>query len=237
MKHLGEDNLPFYEHDYFRHNLRRGTLHNRSGTKMCTMPSELLLALKQVLEEETGDAWRQILHRVGRIWGRRVARRFHKELTDYYNRPLHEMPTREFIHILEGYFRYHGWGRLSVSLSHGEAGFILAKLENSAFVEITGQSDAPVDSIVCGLLSEFFCQISERTDIDCVETECSATGAPACRFILGIEPRLERVRRQVASGVSHDAILTDLFPMRQITNEHRSSDEVDTQEITGRRVR
>lgn len=199
--------VPFYEHDFFRHDLRRGTLFNRSGTKMCYAPAELLLALKQVLEEETGPEWSRILLRVGRIWGRRVARRFQKELTDYFARPLHEMPMREFVPILEGYFRYHGWGRLTVDLSHADSGYILARLDNSAFAEIVGASAAPVDSIVAGLLAEFLCQLSERTDIDCVETECAAMGRPACTFVIGIEARLAVVRRLVGEGATHEEIV------------------------------
>ncbi len=207
-----ERTIPFYENDYFAHNLRTGTLFNRSGTKMCYLPSELLLSLKQVMEEEIGDSWRQVVYRVGRIWGRRVARRLQKELTDFYNRPLHEMPVREFTAILEGYFRYHGWGDLRLELAHAHAGYIVATLENGAFVEVVGAGNGPVDSIVCGLLSEFLCQISERTDIDCVETECAATGRPRCTFILGIESRLGTVRRMVEEGRQHEEILGHIVP-------------------------
>lgn len=206
--------IPFYEHDYYRHDLRRGTVFNRSGTKLCMMPSEFMLALKQVLEEETGDAWRGILEHVGKIWGKRVARRFQREMTDFYGRPLHEMPTREFVAILEGYFRYHGWGKLTIDLSSSEDGFILARLDNSAFVEIVGPSSQPADSIVAGLLSQFFAQIAERADIDCLETECASMGAPACRFVIGTQARLDRARQMVVAGSSHDDIVAVLCPER-----------------------
>lgn len=222
----GASVVPFYEHDFFTHDLRRGTLANRSGTKMCYLPPELLLALKQVLEEETGPEWTRIMHRVGRIWGRRVARRFQRELSDYFGRPLHEMPMREFVPILEGYFRYHGWGRLRLDLSQAESGFIFARLENSGFAEIVGASKTPVDSIVCGLLGEFLCQVSERTDIECVETECSAAGHPCCHFVIGIEARLAPVRRMLAEGRSHQEIATAICPQSALR-----SDDSDTQEL------
>jgi hypothetical protein len=202
--------LPFYSGDYFRHNLRRGTVVNRGGTRFCMMPSELLLALRLVLEEETGEAWTQVLGRVGRIWGKRVAKRFNSELSSYYGRPLHEMPVREFTRILEGYFDYHGWGTMTIDMSVAETGFILAKLQHSAFVEVTGTSKVPVDAIVEGLLAEFFCQVSERGDIDCVETQCAATGAPDCRFIIGLTSRLETTRNLLAAGRSHGDIVAAL---------------------------
>lgn len=225
--------LAFYEQDYFRHDLRHGTLFNRYGTKMCFMPSELMLALKQILAEETGDAWTGILKRAGRIWGRRVARRFEQEVTAYYGRPLHEMPVRELMRILEGHFAYHGWGDLALDFDRAEHGFIMARLSNSAFVEITGRSPRPVDSLVCGLLSEFFCQLSERTDIDCVETECSAMGLPRCRFVVGIAPRLAIVERMVEQGRTHDEIELHICPESPATDDVHES---DTQKMDRRKI-
>ena len=220
--------IPFYERDYFHHNLSRGTLHNRFGTKMCFMPSELLLALKQVLEEEAGDAWALILKRSGRIWGRRVARRFEKEISDYYGRPLHEIPVKELIRLLEGYFRYHGWGDLKLEFDRSEFGFIFARLSNSAFVEITGRSAQPVDSLVSGLLGEFFCQLAERTDVECIETECTAQGHPVCRFVVGTSARLSVVQKLLEDGWNHDQIAGRLCAEESRRN---SVARADTQKI------
>jgi len=204
--------VPFFELDYFRHDLRAGTVFNRSGTRQCFMPSEMIAALMAVMEEETGPAWREIVARVGRLWGRRVARRYQRELSDFYNRPLHEMPMSELIVLLEGFFRYHGWGLLKLNLSLAERGVIQARLENSAFVEIMGVSDGPVDYIVCGLLAEFLNQVSERTDIECVETECASNGASSCRMIIAISSRIDLIRRDLASGgAGHDTLLADLL--------------------------
>lgn len=202
--------VPFFEVDYFNHDLRRGTVFNRSGTRQCFMPSEMISALMSVMQEEAGGAWRDVIARVGRLWGRRVARRYQKELADFYNRPLHEMPMKELVVLLEGFFRYQGWGLLTLDFSMAERGVIQARLENSAFVEIIGLSDGPVDYIVCGLLAEFFNQVAERTDLECVETECCAAGAPACRMILAITPRIDLIRDQLGSSASHETLLQEI---------------------------
>lgn len=202
--------LPFFEGDYFHHDLRRGTLFNRAGTKMCYLPSELIQSLKEVLEEETGEAWSGILHRVGRIWGRRVARRFEGELEQFYHRSLHEMPMPEFVAIVEGYFRYHGWGRLRLDFTHADMGVVEASLDNGAFVELLGRSGQPVDSIVCGLLGEFFCQVADRNDLECIETECRACGAPRCRFVVTTSARLGPVRKALESFRGHEFVLEQL---------------------------
>ncbi|MEQ8821787.1 MAG: hypothetical protein RLY93_16235 [Sumerlaeia bacterium] len=209
----GREYLPpvaFYENDYLRHDLRGGTLFNRSGTKMCYMPSELLIGLQRTLEDETGPAWRLILKRVGQIWGRRVARRFRQEMQEFYGRPLFDLPMREFTTLLEAYFRYHGWGLLTLDFTHANSGLIAAKLENSAFVEVIGNSDVPIDSIVSGLLAELVSEVAERDDIECFETECSAMGAPCCRFILGIKGRIGKVPDWVEEGLSHEEVLERL---------------------------
>ena len=204
------EHVPFYENDYFEHNLAKGTLFNRSGTKMCMMPSELLLGLQKALEDETGPAWRMILKRCGEIWGRRVAKRFQKELTDFYGRPLHDLPMREFAQLVESHFRYHGWGNLKLEFSHAEAGLITARMENSAFVEVVGASEYPVDGLVSGLLSQLIAEGSERDDIECYETQCSAQGAPYCRFIVGIGGRLSKLDEWVEEGLEHEEIMTRL---------------------------
>jgi hypothetical protein len=184
------ERVPFYEQGYLKHNLRRGAVYNRSGTKMCMLPSELLLGLHQTLEEEVGEMWHDVMGSIGRIWGRRVAERFERETTEYYNRPLHELPMAEFARLLEGFFRYNGWGLLKVDFSLASSGLLGARLENSAYVEIIGAADRPVDNIVAGLLG--------------------AMGAPCCRFVVGISARLRSVPDWVASGMSHEVVLGQL---------------------------
>lgn len=222
--------IPFFEDDYLRHDLRRGTLFNRSGTKMCYMPSEMVTALVTVLREETGDSWTAVMRRVGRLWGRRVAKRNAREFSDFYQRPLHDLPAKELAVLVEGFFRYSGWGLLTLDFSHARHGFITARLDNSAFVEVVGASDAPVDSIVAGLLAEFFAQVSERPDLDCIETECASMGAPACRFIVGIAARINPAERMRAARSTHDEIISELCPEENV----ETRDEFDTQPLDSR---
>lgn len=217
-----EFRVPFYEENYFNHDLRRGTLFNRAGTKMCFLPPELIGAMKRVLEEETGPAWSHILKRVGMIWGSRVASRFTNELREYYNRPLHEMPMREMLTVLEGYFRYHGWGDLRLDMGWSESGLIMATMHNSAFAEIFGACEVPVDSVVAGLLSRFISEVSEREDIDCQETACVAMGNPDCRFIVGTRARIAPLERWMELGMDHDAIVGRLVGERRNSSEEKT---------------
>jgi predicted hydrocarbon binding protein len=200
----------FFQSDYLKHDLRRGTLFNRSGTKMCMMPAELLFGLRKALEDETGDAWRAILKRCGRIWGNRVARRFQREVGDYYGRPLYDLPMSEFTQLIEAYFRSHGWGNLRLDFTLAPSGIITARMTNSAMVEVLGTSPQPVDSIISGLLGALIAQVSDRTDIECYETECTAMGATYCRFILGIQGRIAKVPAWVEEGLGHDACIERL---------------------------
>lgn len=202
--------LPFYETDYLRHDLLLGTLHNRNGTKLCYMAGELLFGIQKALEDETGPAWRLILKRCGRIWGRRVAQRFAAETSQFYNRPLNDLPMEEFVALLEGQFRYHGWGLLKLDFTHAEKGIIQASLRNSAFVESVGASATPIDSLVSGLLSELFQEVSERKDLECYETECTAQGKDVCRFVIGTEGRVGIVPELIEQGWSHDQVVRHL---------------------------
>jgi predicted hydrocarbon binding protein len=202
--------VAFYENDYFRHDLRQGSVHNRYGTKFCFLPPELLLGLQRTLEDETGPAWREVLKRVGRIWGSRVAARFNDEFTQHYGRPLHELPMAEFASLVEAHFRYHGWGEMTLDFSLAEHGLIVATLRESAFVEIIGANEWPIDAIVSGVLAELVAQVSERDDLECIETECAAQGAPACRFIVGLRERLARVPGYMEQGARHDEIINRL---------------------------
>jgi len=199
--------VPFYENDYFSHNLPLGTLHNRAGTKMCYMPGELFVGIQRALEDETGPAWRLILKRCGEIWGARVAKRFEEELRQFYGRAPGELPMEEFARIVEAHFRYHGWGNLELEWDHAERGLITATLSNSGFAEMIGSCNAPIDALVSGLLAALIGRFAERSDIVCYETECVAMGADRCRFILGSEARLAKVPDWIEDGTDHETII------------------------------
>lgn len=207
--------LGFYGDDYLRHDLRRGTLHSRAGTKMCYLPSEMLIGLHQTLEEEIGEAWPDVMESIGRIWGARVAKRFEREAESYYNRPVHDLPMSEFVALVEGFFRYHGWGKLVIDFGMANNGLLSAKLENSAYVEILGASPRPVDHIVAGLLGSLVGRTSERNDVICYETECTAMGAPVCRFVIGIQIRLKDVPQWISQGISHEQIMERLSVLEE----------------------
>lgn len=201
------DARAIYENGYFQHDLRKGTLFNRYGTKFCYLPPELLLALQKTLEDETGPAWREVMKRIGRVWGARVAERFDKEFALHYGRPLHELPMHEFAGVVEAHFASHGWGDLKLDFSLAQHGFLAPTLRNSAFVEIVGASEWPIDAIVSGVLAEMVARIADRDDLECYETECAAQGAPACRFLLGLRERMARVPDMVESGYGHDDVV------------------------------
>ncbi len=205
-----ENKVPFYEEDYFVHNLKKGSVHNRCGTKMCFMPNELLFGLYETLQEEVGDAWTQVIERVGKIWGKRVAKRFENEMTEYYGRPVYELPMTEFKKIVEAFFAYNGWGVLTLNFSHSDTGIITARLKNSAFAEILGTTNGRVDGIVSGLLGELFNQMSDREDIVCYETECISRGDNHCSFVMGISSRLKPVASWIDEGISQSEIVSRL---------------------------
>jgi uncharacterized protein len=193
---------------YVKGDLEMGLLENRRGDRLLSLPETLIQAIYSGLEKETGQASRLVLFNCGRWWGKNFCIRFREELTEYHGTALTEMPMIEFIQALQQCWITHGWGKIELDQTYQHRGFLVIKIQNSAFARLAPQSNQPVCYLEAGILSVFFSQLTGR-DLHCVQTTCESMGADCNRFVLGLSNRLEPAETMV-TNLDHDAIMKQL---------------------------
>ncbi|MCS6852883.1 MAG: hypothetical protein NZ700_17120 [Gemmataceae bacterium] len=198
---------------YARTDIVRGVTRNRLGTRLCALSADFLRGLRRAIEDECGPAADVVFRTCGRKWGMLLARRFEKELADFYGQPLREFTVATFLACLTEMFSQHGWGQLRLDLSYYDQGLLVAELRGAIMADLFPGSDRPVDTLFAGIFAGFFSQLSGE-DLDCVQTECTACGADASRFVIGLSQRLTQVETWRANGQSHAQIVAALANVR-----------------------
>lgn len=198
---------------YARTDVARGVTRNRLGTRLCALSSDFLIGLRRAITEECGSAAELVFKTCGTKWGRLYARRFEKELSEFYGRPLAEFTMATFMACLVELFSHHGWGKLRLDLDRYDKGLLLVELDNAIMAGLVQTAEQPVDTLFAGIFAGFFAELTGQ-DLDCVQTTCAACGAPTSRFIIGLRTRLESVPGWLQEGQSHDVIVTALDELR-----------------------
>lgn len=193
---------------YVRGDLEVGLLENRQGDRLLAVPETLIQAVYSGLQKETGQAAPLVLLNCGKWWGKSFYTRFCEQITSYYSLPLANMPMVEFMQALQECWMAHGWGKIELDQSYQQRGFLIVKIQNSAFARFAPQSGRPACHLEAGILASFFSQLTGK-ELDCVQTTCESMGADCNRFLLGLPRRLEPVEAMVPN-LDHDAIMQQL---------------------------
>lgn len=198
---------------YMTTDLRKGVTRNRAGTRMVALTNDFLLGFRGALADECGPAADTVLKTCGRTWGKRFAARFEREMTDFYGIAAGDFSMAMFHACLAEAFARHGWGRLELDLRLHDRGLILARIEHPVMGEIVTDADAPVETLMVGILAGFFSHFSGE-NLDCVQTCCKARGAADTRFIIGLGKRLGPVPGWLGQGRTHDEIIAEVVNTR-----------------------
>lgn len=193
---------------YLRGDLEVGLLENRQGDRLLAIPETLVQAVYSGLQKETGQAAPLVLFNCGKWWGKSFYTRFCEQVTSYYSLPLANMPMVEFIQALQECWIAHGWGKIELDQSYQQRGFLIVKIQNSAFARFAPQHNRPACHLEAGILASFFSQLTGK-ELGCVQTTCESMGADCNRFLLGLPRRLEPVETMVPD-LDHDAIMQQI---------------------------
>lgn len=200
----------FDPESYFALDLGMGVMRTRGGAKSLTLSSFFLRGLYVGLKTETGPAWSLVLRRCGETWGKRFAKRFLGEVTEFYKEDMTTMSMARFNELVRECFAVHGWGRVETDYSLLHAGLIVVSVENPIMGSILNEEKARVDVLLEGVLKALFAEVTGQ-DLDCFETDYVGSGAPASRFVLGLTRRLEKVPEWLEAGASHEDVVRRLM--------------------------
>jgi uncharacterized protein len=203
----------FAESTYLKTDIAKGTTRNRAGTRIVCLTADFLHGFRRAVTDECGPAADSVFKACGKKWGILFARRFEKEMSDFYGKPLREFVLALFQACLVELFSHHGWGKPILDLSKHDQGLILIEVKDSIYAELVGKAESPTDTLLAGIFGGFFSHLTGQ-DLDCMQTTCKACGADTSRFIIGLASRLTAVPAWVQNGKTHEEMVAQLAELR-----------------------
>ncbi len=202
----------FADPEFFRTDVTKGVTRTPTGTRICTLPSDFLLGLRDAVIYECGRSYRSVLKAAGKRWGLQFAKRLERELTSFYQSAFRDMQPGLVRTCLAEAFNAHGYGRLTLELLIEDAEFTVAEVRDPVMPSIVREAERPVDLLTSGLLGALLSQLSGK-QLECVQTECPSLGAESSRFIIGPATRITEIEEwldEQEQMPSHEAIVSKL---------------------------
>jgi predicted hydrocarbon binding protein len=199
----------FAEPGYLQHDLRKGTIQNRAGTRLLALTDDFLLALCNALEAELDDRAALVLKSTGQEWGRHAAQQFAAKMEQHFGKPLMELPMAMFSGNLVQALEHHGWGNLMFDFSRYDRGLLIVEVEAPMLGSSVRQAALPVEALLAGFLSGLFSHFS-GTALDCLQTDCCGCGADRSRFIITVPERLQMISGSAQQRRTHADVLAEL---------------------------
>ncbi len=202
----------FADPEFFRTDVTKGVTRTPNGTRICTLPSDFLLGLRDAVIYECGRSYRPVLKAAGKRWGLQFAKRLERELTAFYQSPFRDMQPGLVRTCLAEAFNAHGYGRLTLVPLTEDAAFTVAEVRDPVMPSIVREAERPVDLLTAGLLGAILTQLSGK-QLECVQTECPTLGAESSRFIIGPTTRVTEIEEwldEQEQMPAHEAIVRKL---------------------------
>jgi uncharacterized protein len=213
IKELLQDaSLPgnYFAHDaYIRGDFESGLIENRQGKRLLAISETLMQSIYTTMNSEVGSSAGIVLFKCGLWWGKNFYQRFSQEVNSYYQKSISEMKMIELLQCLKECWKTHGWGNINLDFDYYKQGFLVVKIEQSAFARVIESATQPSCFLEAGLLSAFFSQLS-GTKLHCVQTACESLGVECNLFVLGLANRLEPIADWLEQGEHHNNIMERL---------------------------
>ena len=186
-----------------------GRLQDTAGQTVTLVNEDFWCAL-DLLWRHAPEAQRQdALHRLGRDWGLRHARRVERLVQQTYGVTLREAELQIALECLSGSLGGLGLGRFDVLFEHRQRGLLVIHHQDSPFPGLLGDTrEGPCCGVLAGLHAGFLSHLSGRL-LSAAELACGHAAGEPCRFAAGTEARLQRLLRP-EPGSSDAALLVAL---------------------------
>jgi predicted hydrocarbon binding protein len=186
---------------------RDGVLRDRGGAEVVAWPRELLAALHSTLKAECGPASESILREAGKTWGRSLAQRFSRDLTEYHAMALRNQPTAQVQASLSSALARSGWGRFQFDFSRHAHGLIEISVTNGPSTALSEPATPAPDHLLTGVLAGLFSELV-GADLVCLQTGLEVAGVAPARFIVSLPERLARVADVARQDQQHESIIS-----------------------------
>ncbi len=176
------------------------------------MPALFLGQLHRELAHDLDDASRHLIYKFGYEWALQemilLSRTVQEEFGAGGNLDLWQMDAKFVLDRWWTVLAQAGWGRVSFDFSSLSRGFAFAELRDSSVVAaLSGpvRHTEPLCHLYAGLFAGAI-SFYERSERHGVEIQCTALGAPVCRFAIGPGSQIDEVEMWRKQGTAPDEI-------------------------------
>jgi predicted hydrocarbon binding protein len=197
--------------DFFTRDERTGELRRRDGQRVVTISEDFVAAVMAGTAKEVGDeAARAILYHSGFKWAVADMKAFQPNIEkEFGNVPLNQMHLDFVLETWWWPLATEGWGGWKFDFEHRKAGLIFVELRDSVVAKSLERVGKPVCYWYAGLFAGLYSYLSRR-ELSAIEIQCYASGFDVCKFMIGMESKVNSAAFWVAEGASADDILTKL---------------------------
>lgn len=171
----------------------RGVLERAPGDRVIAAGADLWRSLDRALGG-IGESGRKVLFQTGLEWGVQHALRIERLVQREHGTTLCETELQAALEVLSGSLGMLGLGAFDLELGYRRQGLLLVQHRNSPFAAFGAaeRDGAKHCDLLAGLHAGFLSYLSGRR-LTARETACSHGPDEPCRFVVGTEPRLERL--------------------------------------------
>ncbi len=176
--------------DFFQFQSATGMVKDWTDARTIFASEDFVIGIIEGLEHEIGSASSVVMYNIGKEWGRQDAACFQRNFENEYGISIRQA---KLAFVLEAWwwpFVSQGWGNWSVDMSEQKNGFLFVNIFDSAVARTLGNVGKPVCHLYAGLLAGFFSHLVNK-DLSCIEIQCYAMGETYCKFLLGLQDRID----------------------------------------------
>lgn len=196
--------------DFFRPDPERGIIRTYDGQRVAHVSEDFVSGLQAGLEEEVGDAAGIILYKAGYEWGLEDMKTFEARMgAEFGGGRINEWNVNFVLETWWWPLTSEGWGTWGFDFSFRKQGLIFVDLFDSAVAKSLERVGKPVCYLYAGMFAAVFTHLARR-ELSCIEIQCYANGEDYCRFMIGLEKRVDAARFWVQEGAKAGEILEKL---------------------------
>jgi predicted hydrocarbon binding protein len=198
--------------DFFETDRETGQIRRRDGQRVVAVSEDFVASLMAGTAKEVGEeASRAIMYQTGYQWAIYDMKNFQPHLEkEFGSTPLSEMHLNFVLETWWWPLTTEGWGGWKVNFEHRKSGLILVDLFDSVVAKSLERLGKPVCYWYAGLFGGLFTYLGKR-QLNSIEIQCYANGHDVCRFMVGMENRVNSAAYWVEEGASADEIMNQLL--------------------------
>ncbi|MEQ8821784.1 MAG: V4R domain-containing protein [Sumerlaeia bacterium] len=198
--------------DFFLRDERTGEIRRRDGQRTIAISEDFVAALMAGTAEEVGDeAARAIMYQAGFQWALADMKNFSRNMEkEFGSIGLTEMQLNFVLETWWWPLTSQGWGGWKFDFAHRKQGLIFVDLYDSVVARSLERLGKPVCYWYAGLFGGLFTFMSRR-DLSSIEIQCYANGYDVCKFMVGMEKRVNAAAFWVEEGATSKEIMSQLL--------------------------